>query len=95
MLADHLYLWPLAVAAGGAVVAAIRGIVLLVGLRWALRNGRKADTVTIYREFARAARPKGLSMSPSGRRESRKGFRDQCDEHPHVGEGESERAWSS
>jgi hypothetical protein len=88
MLADHLYLWSLVVVAGGAVVAAIRGVVLLVGLSWALRNGRKADTAAIYREFARAMRPKSPSMSLRGRRESRKGLPGQGDEDLSADEGQ-------
>jgi hypothetical protein len=88
MLANHLYLWPLAVAAGGAVVAAIRGAVLLAGLRWALRDARKADRVPIYREFARAMRPKGRPKSLNGRQQSRKSSPGQCDECPHANRGQ-------
>jgi hypothetical protein len=88
MLAEHLFMWPLIVAAGGAVIVAIRGVVLLVGLRWALRNGRKADTAAIFGEFARAMGAKGPLLGLSGRPESRKGLLGQGGERPHADEGE-------
>jgi hypothetical protein len=55
MVAIQAYLWPLAgVACGTVVVAALRCLTLLVGLKLALRGAPRTDRSAIYREFARA-----------------------------------------
>jgi hypothetical protein len=59
MFGSHIYLWPLAVAAGGAIVTGMRCVALLIGLKWTLKGVTKADRLAAYREFARALSPKG------------------------------------
>jgi hypothetical protein len=71
MFGSHVYLWPLAVAASGAIVAGMRCGALLIGLRWTLKAVTKADRLAAYREFARALSPKGRPHNddePSGPR---------------------------
>jgi hypothetical protein len=59
MFASHIYLWPLAAAAGGTVVSGLRCLALFIGLRLTLKKAPSADRLPIYREFARALSSKG------------------------------------
>jgi hypothetical protein len=62
MLARQLYEWAFITGAASVAVAAMfRCLVLLIGLRLALKEASAADRVEIYREFARALRVKGFS----------------------------------
>lgn len=62
MLARQLYEWAFITGAASAAVAAMfRCLVLLIGLKLALKDASAADRAQIYREFARALRVKGLS----------------------------------
>jgi hypothetical protein len=59
MLASHVYEWAfISGTASVAVAAMFRCVVLLIGLRLALKGAPAADRTRIYREFARALRVK-------------------------------------
>jgi hypothetical protein len=55
MFMSQVYMWPLAMAVGGRIIAsALRCLTLFIGLRLALKDAPKGHQLLIYREFARA-----------------------------------------
>jgi hypothetical protein len=65
MFVNHADLWPLAgVACGTVVVAALRCLMLFIGLRLTLRGAPRADRLAIYREFACALSLKSPTEEP-------------------------------
>jgi hypothetical protein len=55
VIVSQVCLWPLAAVAGGtAVVAALRCVMLFIGLRLTLRGAPRDHRLPIYGEFARA-----------------------------------------